>query len=100
MRLHYNVDALSVARVRKLKSVVRATEAKVEDAIYKEGEDVKKVSYFNVLPLLETPEGTFFSSNTILRLLATLHKPELYGGEVNHARSLVDMWLDNITNEL
>ena len=97
MKLHYNVDAFSVARVRKLKSVIAAVGAKVEDAVYKVGEDVSKVSFFNTLPLLETPEGTFFSSNTILRYLASTHKAELYGGENNYMKSLIDQWLDLTT---
>lgn len=75
MKLHYNADAFSVARVRKLKSVIAATGAKVEEAVYKAGEDVSKVSFFNALPLLVTPEGTFFSSNSICRYLASTHKP-------------------------
>ena len=75
MQLHYNADAFAVARVRKLKSVIAATGAKVEDALYKAGDDVSKVSFFNTLPLLVTPEGTFFSSNTICRYLAATHKP-------------------------
>lgn len=54
MKLHYNADAFSVAKVRKLKSVIAAVGAKVEDVLYKAGDDVAKVSFFNTLPLLET----------------------------------------------
>ena len=94
MKLHYNADAFSVAKVRKLKSVIAAVGAKVEDVLYKAGDDVAKVSFFNTLPLLETSEGTFFSSNTIMRYLASTHKQQLYGGDNNHQKSLIDQWLD------
>lgn len=97
MRLHYNSEAASVATVRKLKSAVLATQAKVEEVNYKTGDDVSKVSFFNTLPLLETPEGTFFSSNTILRYLASSFKKGLYGGDSLFTQSLVDQWLDLIT---
>jgi hypothetical protein len=52
MKLHYNSEATSVATARKLKSVVLATETKVEEVTYKTGDDVSKVSFFNTLPLL------------------------------------------------
>lgn len=97
MRLHFNSDATSVATSRKLQSVIHATEAKVEEVAYKTGDDVSKVSSFNTLPLLETPEGTFFSSNTIIRYLASAFKKDLYGGDNNYTKSLVDQWLDITT---
>ena len=48
---------------------------------------------------METPEGSFFSSNTILRYLASTHKSELYCGENQHNQALVDQWLDFTTCE-
>lgn len=99
MKLHYNSEEASVATVRKLKSGIKAVEAKVEEATYKSGDDVSKVSIFNTLPVLETPDGSFFSSNSILRYLAAVNKPELYGGENLHSRALVDQWLDFTTTE-
>lgn len=92
MKIHYNPEG--VATARKLKSALLATEAKAEEVTYKTGDDVSKVSVFSTLPLLETPEGTFFSSNTILRYLASAFKKDLYGGENNFHKSLVDQWLD------
>lgn len=100
MKLHYNSEATSLATTRKLKSVIAATEAKVEEVTYKLGDDVSKLSPFNALPLLETPEGTFFSSNTIARYLATAHKKDLYGGDNLHNKALIDQWLDITTCEL
>lgn len=94
MKLHFNSEATSVATTRKLKSVIAATEAKVEEVAYKTGDDVSKISFFNTLPLLETPEGTFFSSNTIIRYLASSFKNDLYGGENIHHKGLIDQWLD------
>ena len=94
MKLHYNSENVSVATIRKLKSAIAATEAKVEEVTYKTGDDVSKVSFFNTLPLLETPEGTLFSSNTILRYLASAHKTALYCGDNQHNQALVDQWLD------
>mgnify|MGYP006350636331 CR=1 FL=1 len=97
MKLHLNTDATATATARKLRSVILATEAKVEEVAYKTQDDVSKLSFFNTLPLLETPEGTFFSSNTIMRYLATAFKKDLYGSENNFHKSLVDQWLDIIT---
>ena len=94
MKLHYNCDNASVASIRKLKSAIAATDAKVEEVAYKTGDDVSKVSFFNTLPILETPEGTFFSSNTILRYLANSHKSALYCADNQHNQALVDQWLD------
>lgn len=51
----------------------------------------------NTLPVLETPEGTFFSSNTILRYLASTNKKELYGNGNLHNQALIDQWLDITT---
>lgn len=99
MKLHYNSDATSAATSRKLKSVIHATQAKVEEVTYKTGDDVSKVSCFNTLPLLETPEGTFFSSNTIIRYLASSFRNELYGGDNIFNKSLIDQWLDITTCE-
>lgn len=99
MKLHYNSEANSVATSRKLKSVLAATEAKVQEVTYKTGDDVSKISPFNTLPVLETPEGTFFSSNTIARYLASAHKKDLYGGDNNHNKGLIDQWLDITTCE-
>ncbi len=50
MKIHYNPEA--VATTRKLKSIILATEAKVEEVTYKCGDDVSKVSVFKTLPLL------------------------------------------------
>ena len=97
MKLHLNTEATSVASARKLRSVILATEAKVEEVVYKTGDDVSKVSFFNTLPLLETPEGTFFSSNTIIRYLASAFKKDLYGGDNTFQKSLIDQWLDITT---
>ncbi|MFN9944358.1 MAG: hypothetical protein ACK56I_33305, partial [bacterium] len=43
-------------------------------------------------PLLQTPQGTFFSSNTIVRYLAN-SQGKLYGDNL-HNQALVDQWLD------
>lgn len=99
MKLHYNSENASVATIRKLKSAVAATDAKVEEIAYKTGDDISKVTFFNTLPILETPEGTIFSSNTILRYLASTHKSELYWGDNQHNQALVDQWLDFTTCE-
>jgi glutathione S-transferase len=80
MKLHYNEEATSLATIRKLKSVIAATGAHVDEFKYKSGDNVSKLSPFNALPLLETPDGTFFASNNIIRYLASANKRELYGG--------------------
>jgi len=99
MRLHLNTDATSLATTRKLRSIIESTGSKVEEVVYKTGDNVSQLSSFNALPLLETPEGTFFSSNTIARYLATVNKSELYGNGNTHNQALVDQWLDITTCE-
>lgn len=99
MKVHYNSEDASVATARKLKSVISAVQAKVEEATYKSGDDVSKISLFNTLPILETSDGNLFSSNSIIRYLASANKPELYGGENFHNRALIDQWLDFTTTE-
>ena len=94
MKLHFNADATSQGSIRKLRSVFAAAEVKVEEVEHKTGDDVSKISFFNTLPLLETPEGTIFSSNTIARYVASTHKNALYGGDYQHHQALVDQWLD------
>lgn len=96
MKLHYNADTFSVGKVRKLKTAITAMGVKVEEVVHKTGDDLSKVSFFNTLPLLETPQGTIFSSNTILRFLASAHKPELYEGDV-YNKTLIDQWMDFTT---
>jgi len=49
---------------------------------------------FKTLPILETPEGNIFSSNSIVRYLASVSGNKLYGGDNLHHRALVDQWLD------
>ncbi len=52
------------------------------------------------MPLLETPDGTFFSTNTIVRYLANTKGGELYGGDNLHNKALVDQWLDVVACDL
>jgi elongation factor 1-gamma len=100
MKLHYSSCPISVATNRKLKSVIAATDSKVEEVTYKGGDDISKLSAFNTLPLLETPEGTIFSSNAIARYLASTNKKELYGNGNIYCQGLIDQFLDFATFEL
>jgi len=71
----------------------------LEEVAHDSTADLSSISPFNTLPLLQTAEGTFFSSNTIVRYLANT-QGKLYGGKNIHHQSLVDQWLDVIVCDL
>ena len=97
MKLHYSTEGATNNRYRKIKSVINALKIEVPEVAHDLTSDLSAISVFNTLPLLETPEGTFFSSNTIIRYLAASNGNKLYGGENLHHRALVDQWLDITT---
>lgn len=92
MKLHYSSEPLANNRFRKIKAVANALALNLEEVAHDSTADVTTISPFNTLPLLQTTEGTFFSSNTIVRYLAN-SQGKLYGGNP-HNQSLVDQWLD------
>lgn len=69
----------------------------VEEVAHDANSDLTNISVFNILPILETPQGSFFSSNTIVRFLASSSGPHLYGGDSLYLKGLVDQWLDITT---
>ena len=95
MKLHFSNNGITNSRYRKIKSVINALKIKVEDVQHDSHSDLFNISVFNTLPLLETKEGTFFSSNTIIRYLAASEN-KLYGADL-YQRGLVDQWLDITT---
>jgi glutathione S-transferase/translation elongation factor EF-1beta len=97
MKLHYSTEGATNSRYRKIKSVINALKIEVAEVAHDTTADLSKISLFNTLPLLETPEGTFFSSNTIIRYLAASNGNKLYGGDNLYHRALVDQWLDITT---
>lgn len=99
MKLHYSTEGAANSRFRKIKSVVNALKIQLEEVAHETTADLSKLSVFNTLPLLETSEGTFFSSNTIVRYLASISENKLYGSNL-HNRALVDQWLDITTCDL
>ena len=82
------------SRYRKIRAVIKAANLTVEDVPHETNTNLSKLSVFKTLPILETPEGNIFSSNSIVRYLATVGGNKLYGGENLHHRALVDQWLD------
>eukprot|EP00919_Chromeraceae_sp_WS-2016_P063798 GHVR01150980.1.p1 GENE.GHVR01150980.1~~GHVR01150980.1.p1 ORF type:complete len:168 (-),score=18.71 GHVR01150980.1:898-1401(-) len=94
MKLHYSTEGAANNRFRKIKAVANAVGIKIEEIPHETNSDLSLLSPIDTLPLLETTEGTFFSSNTIVRFLAASAKYQLYGGENLHHRALVDQWLD------
>lgn len=97
MKLHYSNDGATNSRYRKIRSVINALKLEVTDVPHDSNADLSKLTVFNTLPLLETNEGTFFSSNTIIRYLASLSGNQLYGGDNLYQRALVSQWLDITT---
>lgn len=95
MKLHFSNDAITNSRYRKIKSVINALKVEVQEVKHDAHTDLSGLSPFNTLPLLETSEGTFFSSNTIVRYLAASSN-QLYGADL-FQRGLVDQWLDITT---
>ena len=98
MKLHYNNESFASNRHRKIRAVVNALGLNVEEVAHDSTADLSSISPFNTLPLLQTQQGTFFSSNTIVRFLAN-SQGKLYGTN-NHQHSLVDQWLDVAVCEL
>ena len=97
MKLHYSTEGATNSRYRKIKSVINALKLEVQEVAHDASVDLSTVSVFNTLPILETPQGTFFSSNTIIRVLAATAGNTLYGGDNLHHRAQVDQWLDITT---
>jgi elongation factor 1-beta len=97
MKLHYSTEGATNSRFRKIKTVANALKVQVEEVAHDASADLSSISVFNTLPLLETPHGTFFSSNTIIRFLAAQAGNNLYGGDNLHHRALIDQWLDITT---
>lgn len=93
MKLHYSTEGAANNRYRKVKAVANALGVKLEEVAHETSSDLTTISPFNTLPLLQTQEGTFFSSNTIVRYLAN-SQGKLYGGENLHNKALIDQWLD------
>lgn len=69
----------------------------LEEVAHDATADLSAVSTFNTLPLLQTPQGSLFSSNTIIRFLAASNGNKLYGGEDLLLRAQIDQWLDITT---
>ncbi|CAM6000927.1 unnamed protein product [Sphagnum balticum] len=99
MKLHYSSESATNSRYRKIKSVANALKIELQEVAHDANVDLTTLSVFNTLPLLETPHGTFFSSNTIVRFLAGSAQNALYGADL-HQRALVDQWLDITTCDL
>lgn len=96
MKLHYSTEGATNSRYRKIKSVANALKLNLEEVAHDASADLSSVSVFNTLPLLETPQGSLFSSNTIIRFLASSNGNQLYGENL-HNRALIDQWLDITT---
>lgn len=97
MKLHYSTESSTNSRYRKIKAAANALKVEITDVPHDANADLSAVSVFNTLPILETPEGSFFSSNTIIRYLANVAGGKLYGGDNLHQKALVDQWLDITT---
>lgn len=93
MKLHYSSEASAASRLRKIRAVATALGLALEEVAHDATADVSTISHFNTLPLLQTQEGTFFSSNTIVRYLGN-SQGKLYGGDNLHNKTLIDQWLD------
>jgi glutathione S-transferase/translation elongation factor EF-1beta len=96
MKLHYSTEGATNSRYRKIKSVANALKVNLEEVAHDASSDLSAVSVFNTLPILETPQGSLFSSNSIIRFLAGSNDNQLYGENL-HNRALVDQWLDITT---
>lgn len=96
MKLHYSKEGATNSRYRKIRSVASALKINLQEVAHDAHADLSGISPFNTLPLLETNEGTFFSSNTIIRYLAASSGNKLYGADL-YQRGLVDQWLDITT---
>ena len=80
-KLHYSKDPIIAYRYRKVKAVIDTLGVKLEESPKEFFTDLKNICPIHTLPILETPEGNFSSSNTIIRYLASVNGNKLYGGE-------------------
>lgn len=94
LKLHYCTDLPIQYRYRKIKSVITALGLPVIDVPRETFADLRNLSPIPTLPLLETSEGNFTSSNTIIRYLGAKAGYKLYGGDNLYERALIDQWLD------
>ena len=95
-KLHYSKDPVIRYRYIKIKSVIEALGVKLTEEPKEIFTDLRTISAIPTLPILETPEGNFTSSNTIIRYLSSVNDNKLYGANL-HERALVDQWLDFTT---
>lgn len=93
-KLHFCTDLPIQYRYRKIKAVISALGVKVVDVPRETFADLRGLSPMHTLPLLETSEGNFSSSNTIIRYLAAKCDYKLYGKDSLYERALIDQWLD------
>lgn len=94
LKLHYCTDLPILYRYRKIKAVITALGLKVEEVPRETFADLRGLSPIPTLPLLETSEGNFSSSNTIIRFLAASSDYRLYAKDNPYQQALIDQWLD------
>lgn len=97
LKLHYSTEEAIQYRYRKVKSVVAALNITLQEQPKETFIDLKELSPIPTLPILETDHGNFTSSNTIIRYLAATKDYQLYGGDNEYNRALIDQWLDITT---
>ena len=95
-KLHFSNDPTIRYRYNKIKSVIDALGCKVLEEPKDLFTDLKHLCPIPKLPVLENPEGSFSSSNTIIRYLASVNENKLYGAN-EYERALIDQWLDLTT---
>lgn len=78
MKIHFSQSSLGKLRLNKVKAVAGLTKTELTEVAWDDKSDFAKNCHYNSLPILETPHGCLFSSNAIVRYLATLSK-SLYG---------------------
>jgi hypothetical protein len=78
MKVHFSETEFGKFRLAKVKAVAALTKTELTEAVFDAKSPVAKSVHYHSLPLLETPQGTIFSSNAIIRFLANSSK-SLYG---------------------
>lgn len=78
MKVHFSETEFGKFRLAKVKAVAALTKTDLTEVVFDAKSPVAKSAHSHALPLLETPQGTIFSSNAIIRFLANSSK-SLYG---------------------
>jgi glutathione S-transferase len=82
MKIHFSNTEYGRNRLAKVKAVAILTKTDLVEVPFDEKSAVAKSVHYQTLPILETSQGSLFSTNAILRFLANSSN-SLYGANAH-----------------